>query len=87
MKLNKKQQEALCKIVQDTLWMARRYADGRSTYAPNMFNDSVHLLEAVGLGDLYVADKDKWANDGMFGKYDPEIRQFVRVKEKEDGTL
>lgn len=87
MKLNKKQQEALCKIVRDTLWMARRYADGRSTYAPNMFNDAVHLLETVGLGDLYVADKDKWANDGMFGKYDPEIRQFVRVKEQEDGTL
>src|SRR3972149_4434225 len=48
-------QEAVTKI----LWMARRYADGRSTYAPDMFNEAYDTLrEELGdrLDDNHASD-------------------------------
>ena len=30
--------------IADIIWMARRYADGRSTYAPSMFNRAYDVL-------------------------------------------
>lgn len=30
--------------IKDILWMARRYANGRKTYAPGMFNDAYDVL-------------------------------------------
>jgi hypothetical protein len=35
---------ALERIVADTLWMARRYADGRQSYATGMYNDAARWL-------------------------------------------
>jgi hypothetical protein len=35
-------------IVRDIHWMARRYADGRNTYAPTMFNDAVKIAFCAG---------------------------------------
>lgn len=74
--MTKKQDEieVLRRIVKDTLWMALRYADGRSTYAVGMFNDAVHALDGVGLGELFKADK-RFADDGMYGSYNPETRR------------
>lgn len=40
----------LQQAVKDILWMARRYADGRRTYAPSMFNDAYDILREE-LGD------------------------------------
>src|SRR5215217_5979503 len=37
-------------IVRDIHWMARRYADGRLTYAPGMFNDAI--TKAIDAGWL-----------------------------------
>ena len=34
----------LTKAVKDILWMARRYANGRQTYAVSMFNDAYDVL-------------------------------------------
>ena len=31
--------------VKTIVWMARRYADGRKTYAPQMFNDAYDILK------------------------------------------
>jgi hypothetical protein len=35
-------------IILDISWMSRRYADGRNTYAPAMYNDAIK--EALQLG-------------------------------------
>ena len=66
--------EVLKRILEDTLWMAQRYADGRSTYAVSMFNNAVHALDGIGLGGLFKADK-RFADDGMYGSYNPETRR------------
>lgn len=72
--------QALKYIVAQTLWMARRYADGRSSYAVGMLNDAVHELDKAGLAHLFTGDPaedhKRFADDGMFGKYDPTIRRF-----------
>lgn len=31
--------------IHNIVWMARRYADGRRTYAPEMFNESYKVLK------------------------------------------
>lgn len=62
--------------------MARRYADNRSSYAVQMFNDSVHLLDEVGLGHLLTGDPaeadKRFADDGMFGAYDAATKRYSR---------
>lgn len=41
-----KDNHALKKAVADLVWMARRYANERQTYAPDLFNDSYDVLRA-----------------------------------------
>lgn len=36
------------KIIKDTFWMARRYAHGRHTYAPEMIRDSFNQIQELG---------------------------------------
>ena len=58
----------LRQLLADTLWMAQRYADGRSTYAVGMYNDAAHTL--LRLGFPLRPDPTTgtiWAKDGMFG--------------------
>lgn len=81
--------ETLKYIVKNTLWMARRYATERQSYAPSLFNECVHKLDEVGLGDLHKPDRDiyndkenRFANDGMCGIYDPETKTYNKPKEK-----
>lgn len=82
MKLTEQQQKVLVEVVRDTLWMARRYADGRSSYSVQMLNDSVHLLDSVELGELLQGDPafdgKRFADDGMFGIYDPLTKQYKK---------
>lgn len=35
------------RIVNDILWMAIRYADGRHTYAPSIIRDTVKMLKEI----------------------------------------
>jgi hypothetical protein len=44
----------LRRVVQDTFWMARRYANGRSTYAPTTVNIALEAL--AGIGQIISAD-------------------------------
>lgn len=78
----KEENEILKEIIRDTLWMAQRYADGRSTYAPYVLNMAIHKLDGLGLAYLHVGDPAaehrRFANDGMFGKYDPVNKVFVK---------
>jgi len=43
------QKEILIKIIQDTFWMARRYAHGRHTYAPGIVRDAYQVLKKMGI--------------------------------------
>jgi hypothetical protein len=68
MKKYKQENEQLRRMVVDLQWMARRYADGRKTYAPSMVNDIT--LQALRMGiPIKKANEDEeiWAYDGMFG--------------------
>lgn len=40
-------QEKLKKAFEDVIWMAARYANGRSTYAPQMVRDAVSAVKEV----------------------------------------
>ena len=43
--------------IKDIVWMARRYADGRKTYAPSMFNDAYDALRSQGYTEDENADE------------------------------
>jgi hypothetical protein len=48
-------------VVADTFWMARRYANQRQTYAPDMVNQALEKLERIG---VEIADDDTLVQDG-----------------------
>lgn len=62
--------EALATICRDLHWMARRYADGRSSYAPSLFNEHVHTMLRLGVPLNPTADGTIWAYDGMGRDFD-----------------
>lgn len=41
----------------EIVWMARRYADGRQTYAPSMFNEAYDILQEL-YGNFELDRKD-----------------------------
>jgi len=43
-------EEKLERIIRDTFWMARRYANQRHTYAPTVINDALKQLTLLGIG-------------------------------------
>ena len=47
-KMNCERCTQLESVIHDIWWMARRYATGRYTYAPSMFNDAIN--QAITLG-------------------------------------
>lgn len=73
----KEENKQLRKIIAETIWMARRYADKRSTMAPKTLNECLDL--ALNLGIKIDSDptmKGFYAEDGMFGEWNPETRNF-----------
>lgn len=69
--------EKLEHIIEQTLWMARRYADGRSTYAPSVVNECIDLALKLGI-DLCGPPEDIYAKDGMFGEWNPNTQTFEK---------
>lgn len=67
----------LRRIIQETLWMARRYADGRSTYAPGLVNENIMAALKLGI-DLDGPTDPPYAKDGMFGEWNPETKRFEK---------
>jgi hypothetical protein len=53
-------------IIYDLHWMARRYADGRSSYAPGLLNRHVNELLEMG----FNFKKPLYARDGMGRNFD-----------------
>lgn len=79
----RKRTEQLEAIIYDTLWMARRYAHGRSTYAVAEVNDCTAL--ALELGLKIANDKGTvWAKDRDFGWPTELIEKYGRHDVKED---
>jgi len=74
-----KENEQLKDIIRQTLWMARRYADGRSTYAPAMVNECIMKANKLGI-ELDGPIEPEFAKDGMFGEWNPETRGFDNEK-------
>jgi hypothetical protein len=73
----RRENEKLKSLLGETLWMARRYADGRSTYAPSIVNESIDF--AVSLGVRIDPDDGKmYASDGDFGNWNPETKRFSK---------
>lgn len=61
---------ALEAVVRDLHWMARRYVDGRSSYAPGLFNDHVRTLQRLGIELNPTGDGTIWARDAMGRAFD-----------------
>lgn len=74
-----KQNHQLHTALTEIWWMARRYADGRSTYAPYQFNIITQSLRESGLLDD-TDNGEKWASDGDFGKWGPDTKRFEGEK-------
>ena len=70
--------DALMNFARQTWWMARRYADGRATYAPGMFNEALDTVRKAGLENLFDSPPDgtPYASDGMYGAWDPDRMTF-----------
>lgn len=64
-------------IIYDLHWMARRYADGRSSYAPGSLNDNVRTLLEMG----YELKRPFFARDGMGRQFDGLSEQDVQDAE------
>lgn len=56
-------------IVESTLWMARRYAHKRATYAPAMVNECIDTAINMGLRINNDERIGMYADDEMFGKW------------------
>lgn len=70
-------EEKLELIIANTLWMARRYVDGRSTYAPGLVNEAIDMALELEL-DIYGPMDDMYAEDGLFGTWNPETKSFEK---------
>lgn len=82
MKLNDNDRiQALEYIVKETLWMARRYAHNRRTYAPSIVNECVDIAnKQLNLNILpdTVDGIEMYARDGDLGKWNSDLQKFER---------
>jgi len=54
--------------IKDIVWMARRYADGRRTYAPSMFNDAYdEIKKHIEFDEENDPDNPEGENRGWSG--------------------
>jgi len=70
-KLLADQNERLRFLVEELAFWARRYADGRSTYAPSSVNQAIDTAKALGCDvrpDKTLADPE-YATDGGSGAW------------------
>lgn len=72
------EKELMKKIIRDTLWMARRYANGRQTYAAGMVNGAIDAALSLGIEVEPDSVFGMYANDGTFGMWNPELKRFVK---------
>ena len=65
----REENQQLRRIINEIHWMARRYATGRRSYAPSMFNDAIKI--AIDLGcDIKPDPAD---GDKIYADYGPDM--------------
>ena len=58
--------------LQETLWMARRYADGRMTFAPTDVNKVIDYCQSINLSIEPDSDIGVYARDGHLGNWEKD---------------
>ena len=71
-----KRESMLTDIVRETLWMARRYADQRMTFAPTTVNEAIDTALAMGIEIQDDNDIGRYARDGQLGNWMPAKGAF-----------
>jgi hypothetical protein len=71
-------EEGLLDVMREVIWMARRYADGRSTYAPSIVNEAIDYLLSKGVMIEADASIGMYARDGDFGVWNRERQRFEK---------
>jgi hypothetical protein len=68
----------LRQVITEIFWMAQRYANGRCTYAPTVYNQAIDLAIKNG----WVPEKNDnhplYADDGDLGKWMPQYQRFEK---------
>ena len=69
-------------IITETIWMARRYANKRQTFAPSTVNECIDLALKMGveIAPDSVDGINMYANDGGLGKWVPNCACFEKEK-------
>lgn len=62
----------------DIWWMARRYADGRRTYAPATYNEAIDRVSPWRDTVVDPICGSAYADDGDLGKWSKEHRAFIK---------
>lgn len=75
------ERQTLERALIDFHWMARRYADGRQSYATSLFNDHTKALLALGIEFNETGDKTIWARDRDGRGYDGLTEQEANCGE------
>ena len=79
MALNINRKKELEYIVRETLWMARRYAHNRRTFAASTVNECIDIALKLGINIEYdEAENTMYADDGDLGKWNPDLQRFER---------
>ena len=69
----------LKQMLLDTLWMARRYANGRRTYATSTVNETIDHALKLGIPvEPDGSNGEMYAEDGSFGKWNPKTKTFAK---------
>lgn len=82
----RQENEALRKIAVDLHWMARRYADGRQSYATSLFNEHTRKLLEFNIKLNETGDHTIWARDGGGRAFDGLTNQEAGMGEKPEWT-
>lgn len=74
----------MIEALQDTLWMARRYANGRQTHAPSTVNRHIEWFESCG---FKVEDDHTLVEDGNSSPKTLDTFAEITQCHSSDGTL
>lgn len=73
----KEENQQLRQIIAETLPLARRYADNRSTYVPSLVNEAIDKALELNI-DLIMGNDSQYARDGMLGDWNPKTKKFEK---------
>ena len=73
----KEENQQLRQIIAETLPLARRYADNRSTYTPSLVNEAIDKALELGI-KLHTGNDPQYARDGMLGEWNPKTKRFEK---------